>query len=65
MTIDVTKLSDEQLKNLIENHRRHNAKDAPVYVDALREWQFRKGNGLDFNKSFQIIRAAARITGRC
>lgn len=60
MPIDVTKLSDEQLNNLIENHRRHRAKDAPVFIDALRVRQIRKGKGLEFDKSFCIIKAAAR-----
>jgi hypothetical protein len=60
MPIEITTLSDEQLRNLIENHRRRKATSAPVYVDALREWQVRKGKGLDFDKSFRIIKAAAR-----
>ena len=60
MPIDVTKLSDEQLNNLIENHRRQKATSAPIYKDAFREREVRKANGLDFHKSFQIIKAAAR-----
>ncbi len=60
MPIDVAHLSNDQLKRFIENHRRQKATNAPAYVDALREWQVRKGNGLDFDKSFRIIKAAAR-----
>ena len=60
MPIDVAKLSDDQLKNLIENHRRKQATTVPPYVDAIREWQVRRGRGLDFDKSFAIIKAAAR-----
>jgi hypothetical protein len=60
MPIDIAKLSDDQLKNLVENHRKRKATTARVYVDALREWQVRKGKGLEFDKSFQIIKAAAR-----
>jgi hypothetical protein len=60
MPIDIAKLSDEQLKNLIENHRRQKATTAPACVDALREWEIRKGKGLEFDKSFRIIKAAAR-----
>ena len=60
MPIDITKLSDDQLKNLIENHRRQKATSAPAYLDALREMQVRKGKGLEFDKSFRIIRAAAK-----
>ncbi len=60
MPIDVTKLSEDQLKNFLENHRRRKATSAPAYVDALREWQVRKAKGLEFDKSFRIIKAAAR-----
>ncbi len=64
MPIDVTKLSDEQLKNLIENHQRQNARSAPIYKEALCEREARKANGLDFDKSFRIIKAAAK-QGHC
>ena len=60
MPISVAGLSDDELKNLIENHRRLKATSAPAYVQALREWQIRKGKGLDFDKSFRIIKAAAK-----
>jgi hypothetical protein len=60
MPINVTKLADDQLKNLIDNHRRQQATSAPVYLEALRELQIRKGKGLEFDKLFRIIRAAAR-----
>ena len=60
MPINVTKLTDDGLKNLIENHRRLNATTEPVYLDALRELQIRKGKGLEFDKSFRIIKAAAK-----
>jgi hypothetical protein len=60
MPINVTKLTDDQLKNLIKNHRRQQATSAPVYLEALRELQVRKGKGLEFDKSFRIIRAAAK-----
>jgi hypothetical protein len=60
MPINVTKLGDDELKNLIDNHRRHKATSAPVYLDALRELQIRKGKGLEFDKSFEIIRDAAK-----
>jgi len=59
MTIDVQKLSDQQLKNIIDNHRRKKATDRPAYVEALAEQARRVGKGLDFDKSFQIIRQAA------
>ena len=60
MPIDVTNLSDDELKNLIANHRRLKATTASVYLEALREFQIRKGKGLEFDKSFRIIKAAAK-----
>jgi hypothetical protein len=57
--LDVAKLSDEQLSNIIENHCRKGATDSSVYVDALAEQARRKGKGLDFDKSFEVIRRAA------
>ena len=57
--LDVTKLSDQQLRNIIENHRRKGATDSSVYVDALAEQARRTGKGLDFDKSFEVIQRAA------
>jgi len=57
--IEVTMLSDEQLKNLIVNRRRKLATDSLTYLDALAEQARRNGQGLDFNKSFSIIRRAS------
>lgn len=59
MPIDVIELSDRELKNLIFNHRRAKATDQPLFLDALKEEGRRKGRGLDFDKSFKIIREAA------
>jgi hypothetical protein len=57
--LDVTKLSDQQLGNIIENHRRKGATHTSVYIDALAEQARRAGKGLDFDKSFEVIRRAA------
>jgi hypothetical protein len=57
--VDVTKLSDQQLRNVIENHRRKGATHSSAYVDALAEQARRTGKGLDFDKSFEVIRCAA------
>jgi hypothetical protein len=59
MAIEVTKLTDEQLNNVIDNHRRKGATNSPLYLDALAEEARRTGGGLDFEKSFEIIRRAA------
>ncbi len=60
MPVDIETLSVSQLENVIENHRRKRATEAPLYIDALRELEKRKGKGLDFDKSLSIILNAAR-----
>jgi hypothetical protein len=60
MPIDVETLSDNELENLIENHRRKRASHAPLYVDALRQLGKRKGKGLEFDKSLSVILNAAK-----
>ena len=64
MPLDLTTLSDDQLKNLIENHRRQGKLSAPNFLAASAEYERRKGRGLDFEKSLAAIRAAAS-QGRC
>ena len=59
MQIDVATLSDDQLKNLIANHRNKNATASPLFREALNELERRRGKGLDFEKSLAIIRSAA------
>jgi hypothetical protein len=60
MPINVEILPIDQLENLIENHRRQRATNTPLYLDALRELEKRKGQGLDFDRSLSIIPQAAR-----
>lgn len=60
MPIDVEALTDQELKTLIENHRRKGATGSPTYIQALREQGKRKYNGLDPETSMPIIREAAR-----
>lgn len=60
MAIDVTKLTDPQLNNLIENHRRRAATSEPVYVAALAESARRRGGGLDFETTKRAILAVAK-----
>jgi hypothetical protein len=53
-------LTDQQLENIIENHRRKAMMSEPVYVEALAEQAQRIGKGLDFDKSYSaILRSAA------
>lgn len=58
--IDVTKLDDRGLKNLIDNHRRLRRTNEPVYDAAAREWNARHGGGLDLEASIAYLRQAAR-----
>lgn len=60
MSTDLQEQTDQQLKNLIENHRRQGAVQADLYLAALAEFDRRKGKGLEFQKSFDVIQAAAR-----
>lgn len=63
MPITVEKLSDDELKALIENHRKANQINAPLHLDAMAELERRKGQGLTFEKSLAVIRRAA-LAGR-
>ena len=58
--MDVTKLTDEGLKNLMENHRRLDATSEPLYGAASVEWNRRHGGGLDLKTSLAYLKAAAR-----
>jgi hypothetical protein len=60
MPIDVLKLTNSELETLMENHVRKAATDLPIYRDAMRELERRKGGGLDFEKSYNLILEAAR-----
>lgn len=57
--INIAGQTTDGLKNLIRNHRNKGATGAPRYLEALREFEIRTGRGLDFDKSFRIIRRAA------
>jgi hypothetical protein len=59
MPIDISKLPNEQLETLVENHRRKGVTEGALYVAALAELGRRAGRGLDFKKSFAVIRTAA------
>jgi hypothetical protein len=60
MTIEVAKLSADQLRNLIANHRKNSRMDAPLFLEAMAELARREGQGLDFQTSMRIVRDAAR-----
>jgi hypothetical protein len=56
----IDELTTVELENLIQNHRRLRATHEPKYLEALRELGKRHGKGLEFEKSYELIRAAAR-----
>lgn len=56
-------LTDQQLKNIIENYRRNGLLSDSVYVEALADKARRIGKGLDFKKSYEAIRNSA-VEGR-
>ena len=51
--------SIQELKNVIENHEEAGKVKEPYYLEAMAELARRKGHGLDFRKSFDLIRRAA------
>jgi hypothetical protein len=60
MSIDVKKLDDDQLKTLIANHRKEGETSSTLYLNALEELEGRKGKGLNFRTSFEVIKKAAK-----
>jgi hypothetical protein len=57
--IDVAKLDDDGLKNLVENHQVKRATDQPLYQAAVQEMHRRHGGGLSVDRSLAYLRAAA------
>jgi hypothetical protein len=53
--------TDQEIQNLIDNHRRRNLTTAPRYLEAPEEQAKRKGRGLTFATSMAAIRDAARV----
>lgn len=51
--------SDQQLRYVIDNHRKNGKLHEAYYLAAMEELARRKGQGLDFQKSFDLIRKAA------
>jgi hypothetical protein len=52
-------LADTELQNLIINHRKKNATDRTLYLEALEETALRTGRGLSFKVSYEAIRKEA------
>jgi hypothetical protein len=64
MAMDLSTKTDQELNNLIDNHRRKKLLRAPLYLEVLTERGRRRENGLEFVKSVRIILEAAR-EGQC
>lgn len=58
MAIDIDKLTNEQLENLIANYRKKKASDE-VFLRALAAHARRVGNGLNFDTTLNVVQKAA------
>lgn len=56
----VAEWDDKQLANLVANYQRLGRVNDAYYLEVLSEMARRKGAGLDFEKTFQIVLKAAR-----
>lgn len=54
------KFDDKQIKNLIANYKSHQKTSDPYYHALLEENSRRTGNGLDFEKTLEAVKQAAR-----
>ena len=57
---DFSKITDEGLQNLLDNYRRAKKMTEPYYREVLAELARRKGKGLDFATSIDVIGRAAK-----
>jgi hypothetical protein len=58
--IDPKTLSDERLKNLIQNYKHHNATDRVEYRECIEEHNRRFGGSFDLQKTIDFILSRAR-----
>lgn len=59
MTKPIEEHNDQQLRNVIENHRKQGKLREPYYLAAIEELTRRKGHGLEVRKSVRSIHTAA------
>ncbi|MDP7149498.1 MAG: hypothetical protein QGI08_03755 [Paracoccaceae bacterium] len=57
--MDLSTKSDQQIQNLIDNHRRQGKLDAPLAVSAIEE-QARRNKSFDFQAGIEFFLRAAR-----
>lgn len=55
----ISQYSTRELQNLVKNHRDRNRTGEPLYLEAFEELSRRTGQGFDFKKSLDLIRAVA------
>lgn len=60
MAVDPKKMTVEELKTLIANHREKNATNEPLYLEALAELSRKGGKGLNFDTTKAVVLEAAR-----
>jgi hypothetical protein len=60
MPIDFSSKTTGEIENIVENYRDHGKTDTDAYIDALRELELRRGKGLDLQKTFDFVVAAAK-----
>jgi hypothetical protein len=56
---DFTKLTDSEIERYVAYHRPQAGLGSPDYLAALEEREKRQGGGLNFGRTFEIVRQAA------
>ncbi len=60
MAIDLASKSKQELDNLLNNYRRLNRTQDPVFQELLRLRELKNENKLEFDRSLQIVKDAAK-----
>jgi hypothetical protein len=61
MVVDLERKSDQELENIVNNHRRLKRYNAPLFLAALALRERRKGGGFDLETTVAVIRDCAKI----
>ncbi len=59
MSKNILELTNIEIQNLIDNHRRQNRTTDQLYLEALKEQDGRAGKGLSFLTTMKVVREAA------
>ncbi len=60
MSIDLSNKTAQELDNLLTNYRRKGRTQDPVFLEILRLRELKNKNKLEFDRSLEIVMAAAR-----